>query len=82
MKKLLFIFLSCLSLYSYGQFVTNTNGITITNSTVLSTNGSWQNSGSFLNNGKIITSESWTNSGTMLLIEIFQQAVTPQSKAI
>ncbi|HSB94227.1 MAG TPA: hypothetical protein VLC28_13980, partial [Flavitalea sp.] len=64
MKKLLLIFFSCLSLYGYGQFITNTNGITIANSTVLSTNGDWQNTGPVRNDGKIITSAAWTNSGT------------------
>jgi hypothetical protein len=64
MKKLLFFFI-CLSSLAKAQFIVNSNGIDITNSAVLLTNGDWQNNGSFRNDGVIYTTQSWVNTGTM-----------------
>jgi hypothetical protein len=63
MKYLAIIFV-CISSLAHAQFINNT-GIVITNSTDLTTNGDWQNSGIIRNNGKITTSDHWQNSGTM-----------------
>lgn len=67
MKKLLFIF-CCASLChnASAQFITN-DGIAITNSASLTTNGEWQNAPgtNIINNGTIRTSESFTNNGTL-----------------
>jgi len=56
----------CLPILAQAQFITN-NGINITNSAVVVTNGDWSNSGStvVINTGTISTTESWTNSGTL-----------------
>jgi hypothetical protein len=65
MRKLLFLFLIS-SAASAQNFITN-NGIQITNSTNVVTNGDWNNaSGTIIkNDGSIITSDSWTNNGTL-----------------
>jgi hypothetical protein len=64
MRIIAIIFFSCLCSLAYAQFINN-NGIVITNSANLITNGDWQNSGTIRNNGKITTSEHWQNTGTM-----------------
>jgi hypothetical protein len=52
--------------YSSAQFITN-DGIAITNSNSLVTNGEWHNAPgtNIINNGIIKTSETFTNSGTL-----------------
>jgi hypothetical protein len=47
------------------QFIVNSNGIPITNSTTLAVNDSWQNSGPIVNNGTIVTTANWINTGTL-----------------
>lgn len=64
MKKLAFVLLLASVTSLQAQFISNT-GIELSNSTVLSTNGDWANQGTIKNNGSIITTESWTNSGTL-----------------
>ena len=64
MKKIILIVISFFALGAQAQHVTN-NGITVTNSAVIYTNGGWQNSGSIKNNGSIITTDDWVNIGTL-----------------
>jgi hypothetical protein len=45
------------------QFIIN-NGIPITNSAYIITNGDWQNNGSVRNDGTIFTTQTWVNTGT------------------
>jgi hypothetical protein len=51
--------------HSKAQFIVN-NGISLSNTGLLVTNGDWQNQGTFVNSGTITTSESWTHTtGTL-----------------
>lgn len=66
MKKIVFsmLMISVAGL-ARGQFISNT-GIEITNNSIISTNGDWQNLGQITNNGLIQTTDSWTNNGTLI----------------
>src|SRR6478736_10396006 len=67
MKYRILIALTFLSSLTYAQtFITN-DGIQITNSALITTNGSWSNGTGtvVINNGKIITTDDWTNGGTL-----------------
>lgn len=64
MKKMIVLgFVLLLSVQLQAQFIVN-DGITLTNTINISTNGDWVNDGSFTNNGSLYLSESWTNLGT------------------
>src|SRR4051812_33945644 len=60
------IALTLITMSAKSQFITN-NGLQISNSTLLVTNGSWANASgtNIINNGIIQSSESFTNSGTL-----------------
>src|SRR5688572_16424137 len=62
--KYVIIILVCFCSQAQAQFINN-NGIVITNSADLYTNGDWQNSGVIRNTGKITTSDTWQNTGTL-----------------
>lgn len=66
MRKYFFIITLLISCRGYAQFITN-DGIAITNSADIVTNGEWHNAPgtNFVNNGVIKTSETFTNSGTL-----------------
>src|SRR6478609_9644675 len=66
MKPLALVTLICSSILANAQFITN-NGIAITNSAVITTNGDWMNAAgtSIKNDGRISTTESWINNGTL-----------------
>lgn len=71
MKKFFITSIGCVLLLCFGsvaaaQFITN-NGITISNSALVISNGDWTNDAgtTFLNNGTIQTSESFVNNGTL-----------------
>jgi hypothetical protein len=63
-KSLACLLLCVLAHATHAQFITNT-GITISNSAIVYTNGEWQNAGKITNNGNIITTEAWINTGVL-----------------
>lgn len=64
MKKIIVLgFALLLTAHLQAQFIVN-DGITLTNTTDVSTNGDWVNDGSFTNNGTLWLKDSWTNLGT------------------
>lgn len=66
MRKYFFFIALLISCHAYAQFITN-DGIAITNSATLVTNGEWHNAPgtNIINNGIIRTTETFTNSGTL-----------------
>jgi hypothetical protein len=66
MRKIIYSILLLFGQTSFAQFITN-NGIQIVNSAKVIANGDWSNASgtSIKNDGTIITSENWTNNGTL-----------------
>ncbi len=66
MKVLALTILTTIGFSAQSQFISN-NGIQLTNTTLMSTNGDWQNSSgtTILNNGSINTTDSFINDGIL-----------------
>jgi len=64
MKKLLLPLFLVAGGTTSAQFITN-NGIAIANTSVVSTTGDWANQGAIRNDGTIITTDNFVNTGTL-----------------